>query len=190
MRSQVVRLTDVQRVSQHQIAQAPQGICHGGVGSFALQPVNRQPALLLFGEVSVTPLSCGPRQNIWWHKLWHRLQCNKTLAIEHIVSIPRIPCQNIFQNLVIGVEKAPTFERFIPLADRRRISIQALDVLQIGLRVEHPLGLWRRGDKHGGAGLQVWRLAGVRRRSVWSGAIHARLKINKPKRGRRAETMH
>lgn len=59
MRSQVVRLTDVQRVPQHQIAQAPQGICHGGVGSFAFQPVRRQPALLLFGEVSVTPPSCG-----------------------------------------------------------------------------------------------------------------------------------
>ena len=54
----VVGLTDVKRVSQHQVTQAPQCISHGGVGSFALQPVCWQSALLLFGQVSISPLSC------------------------------------------------------------------------------------------------------------------------------------
>lgn len=58
VRSQVVCLTDIKRVSQHQVTEAPQGICHSGMGSFALQPVSWQPALLLFGEVSITLLSC------------------------------------------------------------------------------------------------------------------------------------
>lgn len=47
---QVVSLTDVKRISQHEISQSPQGISHSGVGSFALQPMGRQPALLLFGQ--------------------------------------------------------------------------------------------------------------------------------------------
>lgn len=57
-RLQVVSLTDVQRVSQHQVTQAPQCIRHSGVGSFALQPVSGKSALLLFRQVSISPLSC------------------------------------------------------------------------------------------------------------------------------------
>lgn len=146
-------------------------------------------APLLFSQWTGSLLSCSLVR--WVSRLWaagqdkifdgthYNIGCSTTKhwPLNKYSNIPRIPCQHIFQNLVIGVQKAPTFERFVPLADSWRIGIQALDVLQIGLRVQHPLGLWRRGDKHGGAGLQVWWLAGVRRRSVWSGAIHARLKI-------------
>ena len=56
---EVVGLADVQGVPEHQLAEAPQRVRHGAVGSLALQPVARQPALLLFGQVGVSPLRCG-----------------------------------------------------------------------------------------------------------------------------------
>lgn len=55
---QVVRLADVQGVSEHELPQAPQCVGHGPVGPFAPQPVARQVALLLFGQVGVPPLCC------------------------------------------------------------------------------------------------------------------------------------
>lgn len=75
-------LADVQRVSQHQIAQAPKGIRHGGVGSFAFQPVHRQPALLLFGQVSVTPSSCGQDKTVDGTNCNIR-SCNIFVAMNH-----------------------------------------------------------------------------------------------------------
>lgn len=78
-------LTDVQRVSQHQIAQAPQCIGHGGVGSFALQPVRRQPALLLFGEVSITPTSCS-QDKMFDDTNYNMLYCHVDVAMNDIYS--------------------------------------------------------------------------------------------------------
>lgn len=61
---QVVSLTDVQRVSEHEISQSPQGISHSSVGSFAFQPMGRQPALLLFGQPYIFSTS-------WWEDMGH-----------------------------------------------------------------------------------------------------------------------
>lgn len=73
-----------------------------------------------------------------------------------------------------------TSERLVPLADGARLWIQALDVLQISLWVEHPLGLWWWSHKHGSGGLQVWGLAlpWIWWRSMWSWAVHPGLKSN------------
>lgn len=53
---QVVRLAEVQGVSEHELPEAPQCVRHGAVGALALQPVARQMALLFFGQVGVPPL--------------------------------------------------------------------------------------------------------------------------------------
>lgn len=67
---QVVGLADVERVPQHQVPQAPQRVSHGGVSPFALQPVRGQPALLLLGQVHVSPPRCKTKQHTSYRLLY------------------------------------------------------------------------------------------------------------------------